>query len=80
MRRLSQRELPSGLDRFGADNSENYRLLIKAMAQIGVVEQRITTGKVNIPDIFRLGANLKRRGGVTPQQRQKIRKVSNVFD
>lgn len=78
--KLSKGQLPSGLEHFGADNSENYRLLIKAMAQIGVVEQRITTGKVNIPDIFRLGANLKRRGGVTPQQRQKIRKVSNVFD
>lgn len=50
-----------------------YRALLGAMADIGVVEIRRTTGKVDVPDIFRLKAGIKRKGGITQQQRRKAR-------
>lgn len=47
--------------------------LLSAMADIGVIEERRTTGKVDVPDIFRLPADIRRKGGVTPQQRKHAR-------
>lgn len=47
--------------------------LLAALVSIGVVERRVTTGKIDVPDIFRLPANIRRKGGVTPQQRRQIR-------
>lgn len=43
--------------------------LQNALAEIGVLEIRVN-GKLNFPDIFRIGAGLKRRGGVPPQRRR----------
>jgi hypothetical protein len=40
-------------------------VLIKTLQSIGVLEIR-TTGKINIPDIFRVEAGIKRKGGVKP--------------
>lgn len=39
--------------------------LLQAMANIGVVEFRTET-RINVPDIFRVAAGIKRRGGVRP--------------
>ena len=39
--------------------------LLEALTRLGVTEQR-SSGKINIPDIFRVAANLKRRGGIKP--------------
>jgi hypothetical protein len=39
--------------------------VLDALTRIGVTEQR-ASGKINIPDIFRVAANLKRRGGIKP--------------
>jgi len=39
--------------------------LLQAMANIGVVEFR-TENRINVPDIFRVAAGIKRRGGVRP--------------
>ncbi len=50
-----------------------YEALLKSMADIGVIEIRVTTGKVDVPDIFRLPAGIKRKGGITQQQRRKAR-------
>ncbi|WP_173975035.1 hypothetical protein [Magnetospirillum sp. LM-5] len=43
--------------------------LKNALAEIGVLEIR-DNGKLNFPDIFRIGAGIKRRGGVPPQRRR----------
>jgi hypothetical protein len=42
--------------------------LLDALTRIGVTEQR-SSGKVNIPDIFRVAASLKRRGGIKPPKK-----------
>ena len=39
--------------------------LLKALNNIGVVEFR-TEKRINVPDIFRVEARIKRRGGVRP--------------
>lgn len=39
--------------------------LLEALTRLGVTEKR-SSGKINIPDIFRVAASLKRRGGVKP--------------
>ncbi|MCZ0737714.1 hypothetical protein [Phreatobacter sp. AB_2022a] len=39
--------------------------LLQAMTNIGVVEFR-TENRINVPDIFRVAAGIKRRGGVRP--------------
>ena len=42
--------------------------LVDALAAIGVIEIR-SNGKINVPDIFRVEAGIKRKGGVRPPQR-----------
>lgn len=42
--------------------------LLDALTRLGVTERR-SSGKINIPDIFRVAASLKRRGGVKPPPR-----------
>lgn len=42
--------------------------LLEALTRIGVIEQR-SNGKVNVPDIFRVAASMKRRGGIKPPGR-----------
>lgn len=55
------------------DGQAPYEALLGSMADIGVIEIRRTTGKVDVPDIFRLPAGIKRKGGITQQQRRKAR-------
>ncbi|MBW3241723.1 ATP-binding protein [Epibacterium sp. DP7N7-1] len=43
--------------------------LERSLVQLGVFEDR-DDGRVNIPDIFRISAGLKRKGGVPPQRRK----------
>jgi hypothetical protein len=43
--------------------------LVKALDSIGVLETR-SNGKINLPDIFRVEAGIKRRGGVRPPVRR----------
>ncbi|MFM7204196.1 MAG: hypothetical protein ACKO6N_25730 [Myxococcota bacterium] len=49
-----------------------FEALLKFMGDIGVIEIRQTTGKVDVPDIFRLPAGIKRKGGITQQQRSRF--------
>ncbi len=58
-----------------SDRNELNQLegLLKAMTTVGVIEWRPTTQKIDVPDIFRLPDDIRRRGGVTPQQRRKVR-------
>jgi hypothetical protein len=42
--------------------------LLAALRSIGVMESR-TTGKIDVPDIFRVEAEIKRKGGVKPPRR-----------
>ena len=55
------------------DGQAPYEALLGSMADIGVIEIRRTTGKVDVPDIFRLPAGIERKGGITQQQRRKAR-------
>lgn len=64
---------PAWLADAGDDKRPPYLSLLSAMASIGVIENRFSTGKVDVPDIFRLKAGIKRKGGVTPQKRRKAR-------
>jgi hypothetical protein len=49
------------------------KLLALNLMWIGILEQR-TNGKYNIPDIFRVGARIKRRGGIKPPPRPRQRR------
>lgn len=53
--------MPSHVD------TERENGLIAALEEIGVIEIR-SDGRVNVPDLYRVGAHMKRRGGVVPQQ------------
>lgn len=46
-------------------------LLQKNLEAIGVMEVR-ANGKIDVPDIFRIKAGILRKGGVTPQRRQRL--------
>ncbi|MCB4802631.1 hypothetical protein QO001_002183 [Methylobacterium brachiatum] len=50
--------------------------LLNLLSEIGVFEERIN-GKVNVPDIFRVNAGIRRRGGITPEQRRLLGRVTN---
>lgn len=64
---------PAWLAAARGDDDSSLEALLSAMANIGVIERRVTTGKVDVPDIFRLPADIRRKGGVTPQQRRQVR-------
>lgn len=53
----------------GDDNEEET--LLNLLQEIGVMDVR-KNGKVDVPDIFRVRAGIKRRGGVPPQQRKTL--------
>jgi hypothetical protein len=53
-----------GLDTTEGENT-NERRLRTSLEIIGVLEPR-SNGKINVPDIFRIAAHIKRRGGVKP--------------
>ncbi|MCJ2065049.1 hypothetical protein MKK63_20380 [Methylobacterium sp. J-088] len=50
--------------------------LLNLLSEIGVFEERVN-GKVNVPDIFRVNAGIRRRGGITPEQRRLLGRVIN---
>lgn len=58
----SSRLLPLELEKARSDPEET---LLQALNNIGVVEYRSET-RINMPDIFRVEARIKRRGGVRP--------------
>ncbi len=57
---------PIELD-LSADNDQEESLL-KAMIDIGIAEER-GSQRINVPDIFRVAAKMKRKGGVPPRKR-----------
>ncbi len=52
-----------------ADPEGLPQALERSLVQLGVFEDR-DDGRVNVPDIFRISAGLKRKGGVPPQRRK----------
>jgi hypothetical protein len=64
---------PEWLTMSNKDEQAQLDELLQAMATVGVIEVRETTGTVDVPDIFRLPDDIRRRGGVTPQQRRRAR-------
>ena len=47
-------------------------VLLEALKRIGVVEER-SSDRINMPDLFRVAAKIKRRGGVRPPTGEKRR-------
>lgn len=58
----SERPGPIELEQPGIDQEA---ALLEALKNIGVVEER-SEDRINMPDIFRVAAKIKRRGGVRP--------------
>jgi hypothetical protein len=56
---------PLELEQTGIDREA---ALLEALKNIGVVEER-SADRINMPDIFRVAAKIKRRGGVRPPRR-----------
>lgn len=54
----------------GAFGSTDEARLRTNLEIIGVLEQR-SNGKINVPDIFRVAASIKRRGGVRPPPQRR---------
>jgi hypothetical protein len=61
----SDRPGPIELEQTGVDAEA---ALLEALKNIGVVEER-SADRINMPDIFRVAAKIKRRGGVRPPRR-----------
>ncbi len=61
----SDRPGPIELEQAGIDREA---ALLEALKNIGVVEER-SADRINMPDIFRVAAKIKRRGGVRPPRR-----------
>jgi hypothetical protein len=52
------------------DGKDPVLALLSALTSIGVMESR-STGKIDVPDIFRVEAGIKRKGGVKPPRRAR---------
>ena len=65
--RNRQRPGPIELERVGADKEV---ALLASLKNIGVIEER-SADRINMPDIFRVAATIKRRGGVRPPTRSR---------
>jgi hypothetical protein len=61
--------LPVELTSIDPDEPEEAEFaLLKALEEIGVFERRANR-KINVPDIFRVTAKIKRKGGLAPKRR-----------
>ncbi len=60
---LAEQEPRSAPVEFAPPFTPNEEGILKALESIGVVEER-SEARINVPDIFRVAAKLKRRGGV----------------
>ncbi|MFT5780789.1 MAG: hypothetical protein ACI9EB_000146 [Pseudomonas sp.] len=67
--RSSERAGPVELEK---SESRKEELLLESLTNIGVVEFR-SESKINMPDIFRVAAKIKRRGGVKPPSSSRIK-------
>lgn len=65
----TQSQLPGPVELEGMSSSPES-LLIDSLINIGVIEVR-SEEKINMPDIFRVAAKMKRRGGVRPPSPNK---------
>jgi len=65
----TQTQLPGPVELEGM-SSKPESLLLESLINIGVIEVR-SEEKINMPDIFRVAAKMKRRGGVRPPSSNK---------
>lgn len=65
---LEQTKSEGVLGPIGMFLENNQEALLETMAQIAVMEQR-ANGKINVPDIFRVEAQILRKGGVAVPRR-----------
>jgi hypothetical protein len=59
---------PVRLSSAPSEGSDSEDALIKDLEAIGIIDVR-PNGKINVPDIFRLEAGIKRKGGVPAPKR-----------
>lgn len=62
LRRYSEERNDSAV-RTGPRNAEDYNELIDELIEIGIITQRVN-GKLDLPDVYRIGFDLGRKGGV----------------
>jgi len=62
--RRNARPGPIGLEG-GQARGQSELVLLEALKNVGVVEER-SADRINMPDLFRVAAKIKRRGGVRP--------------
>jgi hypothetical protein len=58
--KMGGRSQPIG---FSPKVDDDFSILLEVMKSVAVLEERVN-GKINVPDIFRVGAGIKRKGGV----------------
>lgn len=61
--RQHSEETPDSAVRTGPRNAEDHDELINELVEIGIITQRIN-GKLDLPDVYRIGFDLGRKGGV----------------
>lgn len=71
LKRHLDAKAPIELVTAGINRDSQLEALERALEQIGVIQER-DDFRVNIPDIFRIAAGIKRRGGIRPQQRRRV--------
>jgi hypothetical protein len=62
LRRYSE-ETDDSAVRTGPRNTEDYNEIINELIEIGIITQRVN-GKLDLPDVYRIGFDLGRKGGV----------------
>jgi hypothetical protein len=62
LRRYSEEKDDSAV-RTGPRNAEDYNEIIDELTEIGIITQR-ANGKLDLPDVYRIGFDLGRKGGV----------------
>lgn len=65
---VEQANSSQGLAPIGMSVERSPDALLKALTNIGVMEKR-ANGKINVPDIFRVEAEILRKGGVAVPRR-----------
>ncbi len=63
--RVSEEKLPPRRFASASEGSRDIELLIDDLEELGVL-YRTEDGRINIPDIFRVGFGIRRKGGVRP--------------
>ena len=68
---LTPRDLPVDPISLASRTGTQERALLDALMTLRIAELRKATGRINVPDVYRVAAKIGRRGGVPPLKRPK---------